>query len=172
MTKFKPLPPLERLQEVFRVDEEGRLFWKKKTAQCTVVGKEITRKNAAGYINVQLDKKAYRVHRIVWALVHNEDPGEKEVDHINGDRADNRPSNLRLCSRRQNRLNTKIYSTNTSGIKGVRFRPRSSKIKPWIAQYGGKYLGNFATQEEAANAVRIAVERCGDKDFYRFGVVG
>lgn len=172
MTKFNPLPPLERLQEVFEVDNEGRLYWKKRTARRTIVGKEITGKTGAGYIRVKLDGKFYLGHRLVWFLVHSEDPGKMQVDHVNGDRADNRPSNLRLCSNRQNLLNTKIRSDNKSGIKGVCFTPCRSRAKPWIAQYKNKRLGRFATKEEAVNAIRDAVERCDDKDFYRNDMIG
>jgi hypothetical protein len=172
MTKFSPLPSLERLQEVFKVDNEGRLYWKEKTARRTIVGKEITGKTNAGYIRVGLDGKDYLAHRIVWFLVRGEDPGTALVDHINGNRTDNRPSNLRLCSNRQNLLNAKTSSRNKSGIKGVYFDPRRSQAKPWEARYKNKYLGCFATMEEAVNALAAAVERCDDKAFYRNDVIG
>lgn len=172
MTKHNPLPPLERLQEVFKVDGEGRLYWKKKTARQTIVGKEITGKTSAGYIRVKLDGTLYLGHRIVWFLVHGEDPGKMQIDHINGNRTDNRPSNLRLCTNKQNLLNTRTPSHNTSGIKGICFTLCRSKVKPWIARYKNKYLGRFATKEEAANAINVAVERCDDKDFYRNDMIG
>lgn len=172
MPKPTPLPPLERLQEVFRADEAGRLYWKKKAARNTVVGKEITTKGAHGYIKVQLDGKKYLGHRIVWFLVYGKDPGEMQVDHINGDKIDNRPSNLRLCNGTQNQLNRKIRSDNKSGVKGVGLRSRGSKAKPWRARYKKKHLGRFATKEEAANALVVAVEHCNDKAFYLFSVAG
>ena len=169
MAKSKSLPPVERLREVFTIDSEGRLYWRE-TACHAVAGKEITTKSVSGYLQVGLDRKTYRVHRIVWALVYGEDPKEFLIDHINGDKTDNCPSNLRLCSDEQNQLNSKIPLNNKSGIKGVSLDSRPL-TKPWRAKYRGKKLGYFATKEEAADALAVAVEQCADKHFYRFDFV-
>ncbi len=171
MTKYKQLPPLERLAAVFRVDEEGRLYWKARPNSITNisrirVGQQVTTVNGEGYLTVGLDGSKYRVHRIVWALIYGEDPGQLQVDHINGDRTDNRPSNLRLCDNGQNQLNSKMRATNTSGIRGV-YLVASPKDRPWAASYRNKRLGYFATKEDAAKAVMDAVELCGDKNFYQ-----
>jgi hypothetical protein len=169
MTKFKPLPPLNRLEEVFEIDSEGRLYWKSKPHPALNVsrikpGDQVTRKSN-GYFIVGLDGHMYFAHRIVWALLYKQDPGVFQVDHVNGDRADNRSCNLRLCDNGQNQLNAKIHSNNTSGIKGVFLAP-SRKARPWVAEYRGRRLGYFATKEEAAKAVSSAVEKCDDRQFY------
>jgi len=169
MAKSKSLPPIEQLQEVFTVDGEGRLYWKE-TAHRSVAGKEIKTRSLAGYLQVRLQGQSYRVHRIVWALVHGQDPKEFLIDHINGDKVDNRPSNLRLCNDGQNQLNSKIPLNNTSGIKGVSLDSRPL-TKPWRAKYRGKKLGYFATKEEAADALAIAVEQCADNCFSRFDFI-
>lgn len=59
-------------------------------------------------------RQELRMHRLIMGA-----PMGVEVDHINHDKLDNRRSNLRLCDRKQNKANTRIVSTNTSGYKGV-----------------------------------------------------
>ncbi|CZW08143.1 HNH endonuclease [Enterobacter cloacae subsp. cloacae] len=79
------------------------------------------------------------------------------MDHINGDRKDNRIANLRIVSLRQNALNRKIQSTNTSGIKGVSWCRNSKKWKASI-MYEGKHInvGSFSDKQEAAEAIKKA----------------
>jgi len=75
------------------------------------------------------------------------------VDHINGNRLDNRKSNLRIVTRRQNGKNRGINSNNTSGYKGVTFDSRSNKYRASImSDYKIIHLGTFQTAEEAAEA--------------------
>lgn len=83
------------------------------------------------------------------------------VDHINGNKLDNRRENLRIVTPQQNQINRKrLNRNNTSGIRGVAFRPNISKARPWHAQIHvgrkGIYLGVFPTREEAIEARRLA----------------
>lgn len=88
-------------------------------------------------------------------------PAGAEVDHINGDKLDNRRENLRLLRRPENMRNPadKLRSTNTSGYRGVSYvRSRERFGKSWMAyvnvNYKMKNLGWYATVEEAAAARR------------------
>lgn len=63
-------------------------------------------------------KKTIRAHHLVWVWVHGKWP-IGEIDHINGDRADNRIANLREVTVAQNRTNKKIQTNNRSGFKWV-----------------------------------------------------
>lgn len=113
-------------------------------------GEPATKVDSHGYLKVTIDKRSYKAHRVVWAHVHGEWPAA-EIDHINGDRADNRLVNLRLAVHSENGQNRRKASNNRSGITGV-----SRKGKRWRAQIGaaGKkvHLGVFDSPEEAAAA--------------------
>lgn len=83
------------------------------------------------------------------------------VDHINGDRMDNRKTNLRWVTNQVNQINRKrLNRNNATGVRGVSYAPRLSPNKPWRAQITvdrqNKHLGLFATREEAEAARRAA----------------
>lgn len=137
--------------------DTGRLFWKERPptdfatarAYSTHIGRDAGREaftatNAGGYRVGSIDNKLYRAHRVIWALVHGEWP-KGDVDHINGDRADNRLFNLREATRSQNLANAR---TRRAGPKGA-----FKKDGRWFAQIqvsGQRYFrGPFMTELEA-----------------------
>ena len=72
-------------------------------------------------------------------------PGIKdEIDHINGDKLDNRRRNLRLCTHQQNAFNQKRRRTNTSGYIGVSYARGRGCFEAYIHHHGRKHhLGLF-----------------------------
>jgi hypothetical protein len=122
-------------------------------------GDEAGTVNAFGYVVLKINGMAFPAHRIAWAYTFGEWP-DHEIDHVNGDKADNRMDNLRLAARSENCQNAAIRSDNTSGYKGVTFRKSSGK---WIAQIAinGKrlHLGCFPSAEDAAHAYDAAARQ-------------
>jgi hypothetical protein len=113
--------------------------------------------NPGGYLQIKRNHRMLSAHRLAWLMVHGE-PVPPEIDHINGDRRDNRISNLRAASRADNQANSKTRRDSLTGIKGV--YPNGNRFGAQIWHNGQRhYLGMFATVEEASAARRQAAER-------------
>lgn len=147
----------------------GMLFWKPRdefmfspgntssAAVCKVwniryANKEaFTASNKDGYKVGAIGDKIYRAHRIAWAIHYGEWPIDM-LDHINGDRSDNRIINLRNASNSDNQHNRKP-TLGASKLKGVSW-DKSRKL--WTAKihFGGrtKNLGRFESEERAHQA--------------------
>ena len=111
-----------------------------------------------GYYIVGFENKLYRVHRVVYFLKTGVDPQEKQVDHIDGNKLNNKISNLRLADNQQNNANKKKRKTNTSGITGVYWRKDRNKWEADImVSYKSHKLGHFDDFDKAV-AVRVAAE--------------
>ena len=82
--------------------------------------------NTDGYVMVNIDRTRYYAHRLIWLMRFGEWP-EGEIDHIDGDRSNNRLENLRCVSKSGNMRNQKRNSRNTSGFPGVVWDKSRSK---------------------------------------------
>jgi len=131
--------------------EDGKLYWTDFSIRPTAKKGAIGYQCKTGYVVMKFMKRTITVHRIIFLYHHGYLP--KYIDHINGDKADNRIENLRDVTHCQNMMNIKKYSLNTSGYKGVSFHKRSQK---WVAQikFNKKhlYLGLFDQPEKAYEA--------------------
>lgn len=107
-----------------------------------------------GYLHGTIRGVKAKAHRVAYALYHGEWP-EREVDHINGDRTDNRIANLRSVSRQANLQNMAKRRDNTTGVTGVYHQPRCTRRK-WSARIGRRSLGSFETFDAACAARRAA----------------
>lgn len=121
----------------------------------TVVGK----KKPDGYLSTRVLNKTIPLHRLIWIWYYGYNP-EGLVDHINRDRGDNRISNLRETSFQCNIRNSKIFSTNKTSVKGVRYFKRDKKWRAYIKIFGKSiWLGDYSCFVEAV-AHRLAAEEC------------
>lgn len=167
--------PLEDLARLVRLDPEtGKLFWltrpnsdfrDSKTQAASAyakswntawAGKEAGNLAVNGYRRICILHKSFPSHRVVWALAHGEWPSGA-IDHINGDPADNRPSNLRIVNASENAKNCKMSEANTSGVTGVSWCKRRQKWIAGITSSGKqKKLGRFDSKEDAIAARKHA----------------
>lgn len=110
-----------------------------------------------GYLRVMIDKRNYRLHRLALLYVHGEWPPQ-QVDHINGNRSDNRFANLRAATPALNSENQRrAKSDSLLGLLGV---SRCRKLYFARIKVAGKgfHLGSYATAE-AAHAAYIDAKR-------------
>lgn len=155
------LTPAE-LRQIFRYDPDtGVLTWAVKISDKTMVGAPAGT-YSHGYLVVAVRKVMYRVHRVAWAMVYGAWPDETaDIDHINGNRADNRICNLRIATRAENIRNSRTRSNNKSGHKGVSWDKAKQAWMARIKATNGRivHLGYFAAKHEAADAYRRAAPR-------------
>lgn len=134
--------------------ETGDLTWRN-TTRWTKKGK-IAGTNCLGYIKISIDKVIIPAHRIIWAMVYNSWPFG-EIDHINGNRSDNRIENLREVTRQQNCMNRSKAINNKSGYKGVSWHSEGNKWQAHISVAGKSiYLGLYKTAKDAHDAYEAA----------------
>lgn len=111
-------------------------------------------------MNVAVDGKMTGVHRIAWALHSGEYP-TIEVDHVNGDGADNRLCNLRLATSSENNQNRRLGTRNKTGIKGV-FLVKWANSTRWRVSVGHSHGEYYITHFQCfGRAVKHANEMRG-----------
>lgn len=98
-----------------------------------------------GYVAYGENGNTKKLHRLITGVTDS----AVQVDHINGDKLDNRKENLRLCNQSQNKANSRPYKNSNLGLKGI-----TRRYGKWVAQlrHDGKhyYLGSYDTPVEAA----------------------
>lgn len=148
--------------EAFEYDPaSGKLFWKIDVGKSKLAGKQAGTINR-GYVKVIFRGKHYMAHRLIWLMEKGRWPPD-EIDHINGDKADNRLCNLREATRSENLRNRPVKKNNKLGIKGVVAKKWKGKIYGYQAtiMFDGKqhYLGIFDRVEYAKEAFDAAAKK-------------
>lgn len=134
--------------------KDGSLYWKVRKAQNTYIGKRAG-SPANGYESVYVDGRNWRIHRLVFLMQHGYLP--KMIDHINGNRKDNRIENLREANTQTNTYNQVLRSNNVSGIKGVSWNNDRQK---WAVRVNHnkktyqRYVQDLELAELVANEMR------------------
>lgn len=138
----------ERLKELFEYDEHTGNFTRLiSTSTKSKVGQIAGSNHIGGYIEIGIDNKSYMAHRLVWLYVHGHFP-KRLIDHIDGNRKNNKLNNLREANHTQNMYNSKIRSDNNSGIKCVSWNAREGKWEVRIKIDNKlKYFGMYSDDD-------------------------
>ena len=147
----------ERLKELIHYDGEAGVF----TRITHVCGRakvgDVAGTLNHGYLQICIDYKYYRAHRLAWLYTHGRWP-VAYIDHINGNRSDNRLCNLREANRSENNQNVrKSQSNSATKLLGSSFHKNSGSFTARI-QINHKLicLGYYPTALEAHQAYLAA----------------
>jgi hypothetical protein len=165
--KTRPLPSKEVLDQILKYDfETGEFRWRPRPVTMFTQGETIERPRSAehacnqwnsrwagkpaatlkadGYCYIHFNYRTESAHRLAYKIMTGLDP--VEIDHIDGNRSNNKWSNLKNGTRSDNLRNMALKRNNASGHHGVSFSKRQQK---WIASI---WLGSFDSKEEAVKA--------------------
>ena len=157
-------PSVSRLREILEYDHEtGHLTWKRRDKAAPgwngrYAGKAaFTSDSGSGYRVGAADGRKLYAHRVAWAIHYGEWPDI--IDHINGDRSDNRLANIRNVCATENARNCSLKKNNQSGFHGVTWSRQFQKWRATITvNRKSIHIGLFDTSSEAM-AARATYER-------------
>lgn len=165
--------------------ETGKLFFRLRSKEemtapeygrhIKLAGTEAGSPNADGYVKVYIKTSSstyVSAHRLIWLMMTGDWPEYPffEIDHLNGNRSDNRWPNLRKVTKSQNQRNSTGRKNNSSGVHGVNWKASKDLASggSWVARIwnGPKhvYLGSFANIEHAKIARKAAERALGFRE--------
>ena len=172
MPMANKFPSPEELHALMRY-EDGKLIWRERGND--KFDKQFAHKEAGckkrsdGYSIVAWNKSHILIHRVIWTMFNRQLAKGEDIDHINGNRADNRIENLRLCSRSENLRNAQKRKDNQSGFKNVNWNALTNSWRVKFAVDGkSKCFGLYSDKDEAVEVSKI-VRRCLHRQFANDG---
>lgn len=148
-----PIPDQDWLKANYEYHPDGgftRLTSRgRQKAGTAVFGK----KEKTGYMRMPINYDMFVIHRVIWKWHNGDEP--EFIDHINGNRSDNRIENLRACTKSENRHNANINKNNTSGYHGVRWHEYDYCSGKWAWSFtldGKSHSGSCSSLKSAVLA--------------------
>lgn len=154
-TKYRALPSQAQLKALMHYDPETGKFTRAQTKRRWKQG-QVMGAVANGYINLNLDGRLYRAHRVAWVYMTGEDP-EAGIDHVNGVGTDNRWANLRAADQSNNLCNRGAQTNSATGVKGV-YKTGGKYVARVHYRKKRHYIGFYSTIEEAKAAYDAAAK--------------
>ena len=149
--KPRPLPPTAELHLLFRYEPETGAIYSKTSRTNRRAGERCDRLSGS-YLRVYV-KRLIMAHRVAWKIYYHKEPPEW-IDHINGNRLDNRIANLRGATHPQNMCNRKVATHSKSCLRGISQR-ENGKWRAYRCSNGRRFnIGTFPTKQEAIDTLR------------------
>lgn len=147
---------IDRLKALLYYDRVTGLFIRLTSAGGKEVGSAAGTVNPDGYVQIQLDGRFYKAHRLAWFYVYGVWP-RNQIDHKDLVRCNNAIDNLRLATNAENNRNKTKTRDALSAYKGVTFDSSRGKWKAQIkVNYKNIFLGRFESEQEAHTAYVVA----------------
>lgn len=165
-TYIKELPTQAWLQERF-YEVDGILYHNKRAISrgrwSTKAGKRVaTNPDAAGYLRMRMLGQTFAVARVVYQLVFGGLTPKFEVDHLDRDKTNNKPSNLRMVSGDVNKRNRPKSCVCASGETGVLFN-RKFRPEPHSHKYTDYYGARWRDAEGKERSKYFSVAKYGEE---------
>jgi hypothetical protein len=142
----------------YLVHIDGQLFW---SAGCNK-GKEAGSLRPDGYRIINKFRVQYYAHRIIWCLHRGDIPDGMHVDHINGNRSDNRIENLRMVQIAENNKNVSVRGSSRTGVHGIQLNDKHGNFTARIRIHRSLItLGTFSCLLDAVAARKSAELKFG-----------
>lgn len=144
------LPPQHELLERYYYDAfSGKLFHRIKVSNAINADTAVESADIKGYLRTKIKGKTYKVHRIIWKMIFNQEP--RIIDHINRIKHDNRLVNLRNVTERENVLNQKNFDHRLVGAQ--KLKRKNGFVYRMSCRINGKRITKvYKTKYEAHQA--------------------
>tara|TARA_R110002167_G_scaffold286042_1_gene491045 strand:- start:71 stop:637 length:567 start_codon:yes stop_codon:yes gene_type:complete len=131
---------------------DGSVAWKRGGKSHCSTNRTFGSENKLGYMLVNVNRKRFSVHRLIAKAFLTDYSEGLEVDHINGNKSDNHPDNLRMVSRGQN-MQAYLKKRKGKEYRGVSWCNRTGKWRAQVCQSGdATEAPGFHTEASAARA--------------------
>jgi hypothetical protein len=130
---------------------DGNLIWKINARSNHVKGSKAGCIKGSGYIYIKINNKLYLAHRLIFLMHHGFLP--KCIDHIDGNKTNNKIENLREATNQENQYNRKLSKNNKSGIKGISWNKLVKKWQIYLSINGKNISFGFFDDLELAELI-------------------
>lgn len=139
----------DEVQKLLTYDASTGVFtWRVRAGSRIKVGDVAGRISSTGCVDIGIYGKQYKAHRLAWLYIYGALP-EGSIDHINGDRQDNRIANLRIATPAENQQNRRLTWQNQTGFVGIRKTAAGKYVAAIRVNRIKRYIGTYDSPEEA-----------------------